>query len=256
MPLSIHESSQFAQFVRFASSENLANGENSVARLDATTALGNRTIKAAGKEDSVHALIRFSAAKKVKDKIIKGAIKVNSPKQIESAYREAARAYVRERLDVAKQADSLKGVSDAVRESLKVGARAAESVKEYKIAEYASLAAKLDLAQFKEDLLSEPFSAEEAAPILKEAMSALVEVGMENFGAKEWSDLGVDGQQPFASIVVKCVLSGEPELTKVLAENFDELFAETRDLVAPDEGVIMAVLSGALPAAKELAAVL
>ena len=523
MPLSIHESSQFAQFVRFASSENLTNGENSVARLDATTALGNRTIKAAGKEDSVHALIRFSAAKKandevrdlfrkavadvfggeskipdsvkeamfledygkgrpltarrilvvraaidavkdsidvagdnkqittairnlkldqlppeindalddvrtamanrggagmpednkallnklspmrvyhalearaketgcpltrtdvrnvlsgmieadqevevaklsafmtamgaksfnvsvnrvttnammaavpglkaelkacksgedfeaafqkygptiqshlvimgeaarckgraeellveefvkatgrdanfirenvplvkfasgaadkVKDKIFRGAIKANSPKQIEAAYREAARAYVKERLDVAKQADSLKGVSDAVRESLKVGAFAAENIKEYKIAEYAPLAAKLDLAEFKKDLLREPFSAEEVAPILKDAMSALVEVGMEHFGAKKWSDLGVDGQQPFASIVVKCVLSGEPELTKVLAEHFDELFAETRDLVAEDEGVIMAVLSGALPAAKELAAVL
>ena len=203
-------------------------------------------------------LVKFAngAADKVKDKIFRGAIKANSPKQIEAAYREAARAYVKERLDVAKQADSLKGVSDAVRESLKVGAFAAESVKEYRIAEYASLAAKLDLTSFKEEFPDAPFSPEDVAPILKNAMAALVEVGQKHFGVKEWSDLGVDGQQPFASIVAKCVLSGEPELTKYLAENFDELFAETRDLLSTKEIAILSVLSGALSGAKELAAVL
>ena len=196
------------------------------------------------------------AADKIKDKIFSGAIKAKSLKQVEAAFRDVARAYVQERLDVAKQADSVKGISDAARESLKFGAVVAEGIKEYRIAEYAPLAAKLDLAPLREAVLRKPFSAEAVAPILKDTMNALAQVGVEHLGGKEWGDLGVDGQQPFASIVVKCALSGEPELTKVLAENFEELFAATRDLVAPNESGIMAVLSGALPAAKELAAVL
>ena len=194
------------------------------------------------------------AADKIKDKIFTGAIKAKSPKQVEAAFRDAARAYVQERLDVAKQADSVKGILDAVRESLKFGAIVAEGVKEYRIAEYAPLAAKLDLAPLREAVLRKPFSAEVVAPVLKEAMNALSQIGVDHLGGKKWGDLGVDGQQPFASIVMKCALSGEPELTKVLAENSEELFAATRDLIAADESGIMAVLTGALPGAKELAA--
>ena len=69
MSVNAFDSAQFAQFVRFANSATIRNDENSVARLDTTTALGNRTIKAAGKEDSVHALIRSSAAKKANDEV-------------------------------------------------------------------------------------------------------------------------------------------------------------------------------------------
>ena len=55
---------------------------------------------------------------------------------------------------------------------------------------------------------------------------------------------------------MKCALSGEPELPKVLAENFEDLFAATRDLASTKEGATVAMLSGAMSAAKELAAVL
>ena len=66
--------------------------------------------------------------------------------------------------------------------------------------------------------------------------------------------MGVDGQQPFANIVFKCALSGEPELAKILAEHADELLRETAQLIPPEEGGTMSMLTGTLPAIKELAA--
>jgi hypothetical protein len=63
MAINAFDSEQFTQFVRFANSATLINDANSIARLDTTTALGNCTIKAAGTEDSVHALVRLFAAK-------------------------------------------------------------------------------------------------------------------------------------------------------------------------------------------------
>ncbi len=66
--------------------------------------------------------------------------------------------------------------------------------------------------------------------------------------------MGVDGQQPFANVVFKCLLSGEPELTRILAEHSEELLNETALLIPPKEGGAMSMLAGSMPAVRELAA--
>ena len=66
--------------------------------------------------------------------------------------------------------------------------------------------------------------------------------------------MGVDGQQPFANIVFKFALSGEPELAMILGEHSEELMNETSLLIPPKEGGTMSMLVGAMPAVRELAA--
>ena len=202
-------------------------------------------------------LERFTTNKAgdVVHKIFTGAIKANSPKQVEAAFREAARAYMQERLDVANQADSLKGISDVVRESLKVDALTSESVKEYKIAEYAPLAAKLDLAPLKEALSRKPFSTKAVAPVYQEFIASCSKLGADHFGAEKW--MGVDTRQAYACIVIKCALSGDPELVKTLAEHADDLHAEiTAHLPQNDLTGTVAMLTYVTPSVKELAAAL
>ena len=194
------------------------------------------------------------AADKIQDKISEGAIKAKSPREVEAAFRDAARAYVQARLDVVKQVDSLKGVSDAVRESLKFGVFVAKDVTGHRIAEYAPLAAKLDLAPLRAAVLRKPFSAEVVAPVLRQTMLALSKIGVEFCGRDKWIEMGVDGQQPYASIVLKCALSGDPELAKALADHADELHAKTIELVPPDEPGTVFMLTAATPAIHELAA--
>ena len=201
---------------------------------------------------------RTGKGETIRDKIATGAIKASSPREVEAAFRDAARAYVKEHLAAAAEADGVKGLSDAVRESLKYGAIVAQSVKEYHIAEYAPLASKLDLGALKAAVLQKPFSANAASAAFKDMLDGLRTIGKDRFGLDKWRLLGVDGQQPFAAIVLKCALSGEPELTKAIAEHDEEISAGVRDLIPLGSGdagaMIMAILPAAVPAAKELAA--
>ena len=125
-------------------------------------------------------------------------------------------------------------------------------------AEYAPLASKLDLGALKAAVLQKPFSAEAASSAFKDMLDGLRTIGKDRFGLEKWRLLGVDGQQPFAAIVLKCALSGEPELTKVLAEHDEEISAGVRDLIPLGSGdagaMIMAILPAAVPAVKQLAA--
>ena len=220
-------------------------------------------VKATGKDEAFFRdnvplpAFRTGKGETIRDKIATGAIKANSPREVEAAFRDAARAYVKEHLAAAAEADGVAGISDAVRESLKYGAIVAQSVKEYRIAEYAPLASKLDLGALKAAVLQKPFSAEAASAACKDMLDGLRTIGQERFGLDKWRLLGVDGQQPFAAILMKCALSGEPELTKVLAEHSEEIFAGVRDLIPLGSGdaggMIMAVLAGAMPAVKQLA---
>ena len=92
------------------------------------------------------------------------------------------------------------------------------------------------------------------APVLRATAESLAGIGKTHCGAGAWLLMGVDGQQPFANIVIKCALSGEPELAKILAEHSNELMSETAQLIPPEEGGTMSMLAGAMPATKELAA--
>ena len=85
-------------------------------------------------------------------------------------------------------------------------------------------------------------------------MLALSKIGVEFCGRDKWIEMGVDGQQPYASIVLKCALSGDPELAKALADHADELHAKTIELVPPDEPGTVFMLTAVTPAIHELAA--
>ena len=221
-------------------------------------------VKATGKDEAFFRdnvplpAFRTGKCETIRDKIATGAIKASSPREVEAAFLDAARAYVREHLAAAAEADGVAGISDAVRESLKYGAIVAQSVKEYHIAEYAPLASKLDLGALKAAALQKPFSPGAVSAAFKDMLDDLRTIGKERFGLDKWRLLGVDGQQPFAAIVLKCALSGEPALTKVLAEHDEEISAGVRDLIPLGSGdagaMIMAILPAAVPAVKQLAA--
>ena len=217
-------------------------------------------VKATGRDEAFFreniplAKFRSDVAGDIRDKIANGKIPVTSSRQVEAAFRDAARAYVNEHLAVAGQADGLPGVSDAVRRSLRYGAIVSQSAKSFKIAEYAPLAAQLDIGPLREIALRKPFSVADVAPVLRATAKALADIGEAHCGSGAWGLMGVDGQQPFANIVFKCALSGEPELAKILGEHSEELMNETALLIPPKDGGTMSMLVGAMPAVRELAA--
>ena len=217
-------------------------------------------VKATGRDEAYFreyvplAKFKSDVAEKIREKIATGALPMTSVKQVEAAFRDVALTYVREHIAVANQADGVADVSDAVRRSLRHGAIVAQDVKAFKISEFAPLASKLDIGPLREVALRKPFSVAAVAPVLRATAESLAGIGKTHCGAGAWLLMGVDGQQPFANIVIKCALSGEPELAKILAEHSNELMNETAQLIPPEEGGTMSMLTGTLPAIKELAA--
>ena len=162
-------------------------------------------------------------AAKVLDKIQRGTIKVENEEEAEAAMRKAADDYVQARLNLGKEADGLKDISEAARKSLRFRALTADSLETFKIAEYASLAKKVNVSNLVAVTQKQPFDAEAVTTALGDVASQIVNLGLEKFGAEQWDNLGVDGIQPFGSIIFKCALSNNPDVIKTLSSHKDEI---------------------------------
>ena len=196
---------------------------------------------------------KASVLSELVNKIDSGEIKVTSPRQIEGIFQKAIAENVKEHLDFANQANDLKNISEPVRRSLRRGAIVAEKSDVFKIQEFAPLAAKIDLSALREAALRKPYSKEAIAPALKALSESIAQIGVDKYTSPVWVDMGVDGQQPFANILIKCALTNDPELAKIIGEHAEELMREASALIPPQESGTMAILSGILPAIKELA---
>ena len=91
--------------------------------------------------------------------------------------------------------------------------------------------------------------ADEIAQIRRD-LGLAAESGADTLGLEVWRDkLGVDGQQPFGSIVFLCALAKEPAVAGVIGANALALAEATSGLFAPDEQMAVGMITSALPAA-------
>ena len=190
---------------------------------------------------------------KLGDEILNGKIKVKTEADIEQVFRDAAKDYVRQRVEVSRQAASVKNIPLAVRENLRITALVAESVKEYRIADFAPLASELDLTPIRKVFANGPAPVETVAQAVKALCGNIVEIGKRNLGAAKWLDLGVDGQQPFVNILLKVALANDKELARALNEKPDEFSLAVSNILTKKEGEIQSVNSALFVAIGELA---
>ena len=188
---------------------------------------------------------------KILDKILKGEIKVENEEEAEAAMRKGADDYVKARIDLGKEADGLDGISETARKSLRFRALTADKLDTFKIAEYAPLAKKVDIGNLVAVTQKQPFDAEAVTTALGDFASQIVNLGVEKFGAEQWDKLGVDGIQPFGSIIFKCALSNNPDAVKTLASHKDEIqnIAWTKFAAANN---IQRIVGAMIPAMTEL----
>lgn len=197
---------------------------------------------------------RTGAASDLADKICDGKSEARTPAQIEAAFRDMARRVVQAHVDAAKQVDSIPNLPESFRKALRNGAYFCQSVKEYKVSQYAPLAARIDLSKVVAASKRAPLDVPAIAAALKEVFVSLAQTGVDTLGLDAWRKLGVDGQQPFGSIVFLCALAKEPALAGVLGANAETLIEATNNLFAPDEQMAVGMITSALPAAKEVVA--
>ena len=193
------------------------------------------------------------AAYDLTDKICDGKSEAKTPAQIEAAFRDMARRVVQEHVDAAKEVDSIPNLPESFRKALRNGAYFCQSVKKYKVSQYAPLAARIDLSKLVAAAKRAPLDLHAIASALKEVFVSLAQTGVDTLGLEVWRDkLGADGQQPFGSIVFLCALAKEPAVAGVIGANALALAEATSGLFAPDEQMAVGMITSALTAAMEV----
>ena len=175
---------------------------------------------------------------KVLRKILHGEIKVENEEDAEEAMRKCAVDYVQARINLGKEADGLKDISESARKSLRFRALTADKIDTFKIAEYAPLAKKVDVGNLVAVTQKQPFDVNAVTNALGDVALQIANIGLEKFGAEQWGDLGPDDLQPFISIITKCALSNNPDVVKTLASHRNEMESVNRDKFFTNNNVL------------------
>jgi len=188
----------------------------------------------------------------VKD-INSGKVKVENADDVQKAFADLARNFVQERMELAKRVDGLQDVPDWVRNHLRQAALVAPSVKDFHL-EGAALAKQLDLSGLKAALGAKPFKLDAAVQKMRDLIGKIVELGISTFGADKWSSMGVDGQQPFAIIMLKCALASDPRLIMALHTRSKEIMDGVSATITNAEAHLQSINTALYPAIQELGA--
>ena len=186
------------------------------------------------------------------NKIDKGEIKVESDADVEKAFRDLAKDYISKRQALAEEADSIQGIPFWARDHIRLAALTAKSDKEFNL-NAATFANQIDLKPLRDVLCGGQFNINDAVREMRNLYKKLAEVGTAGVGGKRtWDHLGVDGQQPFVSIMFKCAVANNPELLKALNSHIDEIREPLENSITNKEGDLMSVNNTIVFSIKEL----
>ena len=152
------------------------------------------------------------------EKIEGGEIKVESDADVEKAFADAVKKYVADRRKLSEEADRLVNLPEWAREHLRLAALTAQSISEFRLAEYAPLASQLDLGPLKTALCGEPFAVKDAVTQLAGVCRKVMAIAEAHVGREAFKSFGTDAVNMFASILFKCAVANDPELMAALAD--------------------------------------
>lgn len=180
---------------------------------------------------------RSSGITKLAAAISSGENPAQTEEDIEKAFRDNAKEYLRVRQEIANEADRLIGIPDKVRENLRLSALTASNVKGFSLSKCRDCATHLDLHPFRSAILAKPFSIDNAVTAMRGLFSTISDYGKtqlkDDDGKLFWNDYGADDIQQFAATVMKFALADEPELVAALKSHADEI----REGVAASVGI-------------------
>lgn len=166
--------------------------------------------------------------------IERGEVKVESEEDVEQAFAEIVKKYVADRHRLAEEADKLTDLPEWARKHLRLAAFTAQNVSEFRLAEYAPIAGKLDFGPLKSAVCGEPFDKKNVVRQLLGLCTSVMATVKAQIGPA-FDKLGADPVNVLMSIVFKCALAKDTELLAALTAKADEISAEVFALKKPSD---------------------
>ena len=200
---------------------------------------------------------RSSGITKLAAAISSGENPAQTEEDIEKAFRDNAKEYLRVRQDIANEADRLVGIPDKVRENLRLSALTASNVKGFSLAKCRECATYLDLQPFRSAMMAEPFSLDNAVNAMRDLFPQIRDIGKDRLkdddGKSFWNDYGADDIQQFAATVMKFALADDRDLVAALNSHADEIRDGVSASVTRQEAVFLSMNTGIYLTISEMA---
>lgn len=200
---------------------------------------------------------RSSGITKLAAAISSGENPAQTEEDIEKAFRDNAKEYLRVRQDIANEADRLVGIPDKVRENLRLSALTASNVKGFSLAKCRECATYLDLQPFRSAMMAEPFSLDNAVNAMRGLFPQIRDIGKDRLkdddGKLFWNDYGADDIQQFAATVMKFALADDRDLVAALNSHADEIRDGVSASVTRQEAVFLSMNTGIYLTISEMA---
>jgi hypothetical protein len=200
---------------------------------------------------------RSSGITKLAAAISSGENPAQTEEDIEKAFRDNAKEYLRVRQDIANEADRLVGIPDKVRENLRLSALTASNVKGFSLAKCRECATYLDLQPFRSAMMAEPFSLDNAVNAMRGLFPQIRDIGKDRLkdddGKLFWNDYGADDIQQFAATVMKFALADDRDLMAALNSHADEIRDGVSASVTRQEAVFLSMNTGIYLTISEMA---
>ena len=198
-----------------------------------------------------------SGVTKLAAAIQSGANPAQTEEDIEKAFRDNAKEYLRVRQDIANEADRFVDIPDKVRENLRLSALTATTIKGFSLAKCRECATHLDIKPFRSAILAEPFSLNNAVTAVRGLFSTILDFGKtqlrDNDNKLFWKSYGADDIQQFAATTLKFALADDPELVAALKSHADEIREGVAASVARDEPSFLSMNTGTYITISEMA---
>ena len=159
----------------------------------------------------------------LKTDINSGKVAVKTAEDVKKAFVKLAQDFVTVRQALAAQVDEhFKGLPDWALEHLRRCALVAPKPKEF-IMGGAKQAMGIDLQPLKTAISAKPFNTNDAAVKMFDVMRKIYDIGVTLLGKREWDDLGLEGQAPFARLMLKAALANDAELVGMINPHSGEI---------------------------------
>jgi hypothetical protein len=200
---------------------------------------------------------RSSGITKLAAAICSGENPAQTEEDIEKAFRDNAKEYLRVRQDIANEADRFVDIPDKVRENLRLSALTASNVKGFSLAKCRECATYLDLLPFRSAMMAEPFSLDNAVNAMRGLFPQIRDIGRDRLkdddGKLFWNDYGADDIQQFAATVMKFALADDRDLVAALNSHADEIRDGVSASVTRQEAVFLSMNTGIYLSISEMA---
>ncbi len=200
---------------------------------------------------------RSSGITKLAAAISSGENPAQTEEDIEKAFRDNAKEYLRVRQEIANEADRLVGIPDKVRENLRLSALTASNVKGFSLAKCRECATYLDLQPFRSAMMADPFSLDNAVNAMRGLFPQIRDIGKDRLkdddGKLFWNDYGADDIQQFAATVMKFALADDRDLMAALNSHADEIRDGVSASVTRQEAVFLSMNTGIYLSISEMA---